>query len=241
MICPACGNENRPGARFCARCGTSLLPAPPFPQPPITAAPIQPQPLAPTIRTLHAPTYGPPGSTLACPRCRQSDGVQTASGANISAPQQPPDTWLKVFKVFRWIWGAGFGVLALVWIGLPVIVLLLGGANVALFGSDETMGGLVGLLTGIGLVPLLCAAPVMLGLAGALLVGVPWLIGRYLNRYHQRRLSHWQKALDKWNRLYYCSRCAGVFLPGQNRLIPLEQMRPFLYEIEMEPLPYYGA
>ncbi len=32
MICPSCGNENRPGARFCARCGTPLEEAPP-PQP----------------------------------------------------------------------------------------------------------------------------------------------------------------------------------------------------------------
>lgn len=50
MLCPTCGNENRPGARSCARCGTLLLQASPFPQPPITAVPAQPQPLAPIIR-----------------------------------------------------------------------------------------------------------------------------------------------------------------------------------------------
>ncbi len=33
MICPSCGNENRPGARFCARCGAPLEEAP-YTQPP---------------------------------------------------------------------------------------------------------------------------------------------------------------------------------------------------------------
>ena len=38
MICPSCGNDNRSGARFCARCGTLLEEAPPRPPEPQPAA-----------------------------------------------------------------------------------------------------------------------------------------------------------------------------------------------------------
>ncbi len=54
MICPNCGTDNRPGARFCAKCGAPLtaetvawsppaaepaFPAPPPPPPPVIPAP----------------------------------------------------------------------------------------------------------------------------------------------------------------------------------------------------------
>lgn len=51
MICPKCGNENRPGARFCSRCGALLQeatpawpPPQPPPQPPSTTQPAAPPP-----------------------------------------------------------------------------------------------------------------------------------------------------------------------------------------------------
>jgi len=39
MICPSCGTQNRPTARFCARCGGPLLAAQPAPQPQQQAQP----------------------------------------------------------------------------------------------------------------------------------------------------------------------------------------------------------
>ncbi len=41
MICPTCGNDNRPGARFCARCGTLLEEAAPQPSAGLQPLPAQ--------------------------------------------------------------------------------------------------------------------------------------------------------------------------------------------------------
>lgn len=40
----------------------------------------------------------------------------------------------------------------------------------------------------------------------------------------------WEKAMQRWGSAFYCYRCDGVFIPGENRFIPIEQMRSFLYE-----------
>jgi len=44
-----------------------------------------------------------------------------------------------------------------------------------------------------------------------------------------RQYEMWPKAMQRWNELYYCARCDGVFLEG-SRLVPVEQMYSFLYE-----------
>ena len=45
----------------------------------------------------------------------------------------------------------------------------------------------------------------------------------------QSLVPHWQRAMQNWQRLYYCHRCDGVFMPGQLFLIPIDQMMDFLY------------
>lgn len=72
MICPNCGTENRPGARFCAKCGASLVaetvawtpppvespsfpsppPAPAPPPAPISIGPVQVEKRYPVLRIL---------------------------------------------------------------------------------------------------------------------------------------------------------------------------------------------
>lgn len=46
MLCPTCGNDNRPGARFCNRCGAVLpgVPAPPPAPPPSPEVPSHQRP-----------------------------------------------------------------------------------------------------------------------------------------------------------------------------------------------------
>ncbi len=49
MICPTCGTENRPGARFCAKCGTPLgneIPSPPPPPALVASSPSDPAQVA---------------------------------------------------------------------------------------------------------------------------------------------------------------------------------------------------
>lgn len=39
-----------------------------------------------------------------------------------------------------------------------------------------------------------------------------------------------ENAISHWMRLYFCSRDQGVFVPEQNRFVPLERMSDLLYE-----------
>jgi hypothetical protein len=46
------------------------------------------------------------------------------------------------------------------------------------------------------------------------------------------QVGRWLGAKERYARLRYCARCDGVFLPGQQRLVPVEQAQAFLYERE---------
>ncbi len=55
-------------------------------------------------------------------------------------------------------------------------------------------------------------------------------------RYHQGEIIRQEEtrrieiAIQRWMRLYYCSRDRGVFVPEKNLLIPVDQMIPYLIE-----------
>ena len=162
-----------------------------------------------------------------CPNCKQTETVQPASNANISVPPKPSDTVVKLVKIWRWIFGIMSGLLVLILAGS----VLFGGYIVLLAGSqDET--GFASLVGGTMLLPLLCVVPVALVFSGCFFVLIPWLIGRYVGQNYQKRFSQWQRAMEKYEKLWFCSRCAGVWLEGQNRIVPLEHMQTFLYEIQ---------
>lgn len=55
MICPTCGNSNRPGARFCAHCGAALPTEPEIRRPPSDAAPPLQQTPAPSSYSQPSP------------------------------------------------------------------------------------------------------------------------------------------------------------------------------------------
>src|SRR2546421_10632092 len=46
----------------------------------------------------------------------------------------------------------------------------------------------------------------------------------------EAQMPHWHRAISKWQRLFYCCRCDGVFLPGQSFLVPTISMMDFLYK-----------
>lgn len=78
-----------------------------------------------------------------------------------------------------------------------------------------------------GLVPVLFILVIFYGLyflrRGA-------LITRYTNEQIKRQAEtkRIEKAIQEWMRLYYCSRDKGIFIPGQDLLIPVEEMIPYL-------------
>jgi hypothetical protein len=176
-------------------------------------------------------------STITCPHCSQSDQTRLASQAGISTPPEPSSAFVTFIKVIRWIFGIAYGLAVLMILGFLIGGLLLGGFA-TWFGAQSDPYGLGSSLFGLTVIPLLCSGFLLiflLVLMGAFMIGGPWLIHRGLSQNYRQRYAQWQRAMEKYKTLQYCSRCAGVFLEGQNRIVPLEQMQAFLTEYQTQP------
>ncbi len=46
----------------------------------------------------------------------------------------------------------------------------------------------------------------------------------------EKKILIWGNAKSQWSKLWYCARDNAVFIAGQRRLTPPEQMKTFLYE-----------
>lgn len=64
-----------------------------------------------------------------------------------------------------------------------------------------------------------------LGLASIVLL----VNGLNLKARYTKEMSGWQPAAAKWNTLFYCSRCDGVFNTQEKEFVPLNQMTNWLY------------
>jgi hypothetical protein len=53
--------------------------------------------------------------------------------------------------------------------------------------------------------------------------------GSKRRRKFEQEMAMWKEAIGKWNQLYYCARDDGVFIPGQNRFVSVDQMTALLY------------
>lgn len=45
----------------------------------------------------------------------------------------------------------------------------------------------------------------------------------------QKEVEAWERATQRWDSLFYCARCDGVFIPGEARFTPVEQYLQALY------------
>ena len=70
-------------------------------------------------------------------------------------------------------------------------------------------------------------------LTGLLYVFLPLWFG--LRKVKSKRLqfpveqARWERAMRRWERLYYCVRDDGVFTPGETPFMPIDKMQAFLY------------
>jgi len=86
-------------------------------------------------------------------------------------------------------------------------------------------------------VPLFGLLPIALfvGSAVVLLRGIWISVQREARSDREKALSYpiqlqrWERAVERWEQLYYCFRDDGVFLPHHAVLIPIVQMKQFLY------------
>jgi hypothetical protein len=47
----------------------------------------------------------------------------------------------------------------------------------------------------------------------------------------QRAWLEWQRQMEKWQALYYCHRCGGVFIPGSGVFVPAPATHAFLAQL----------
>ena len=176
----------------------------------------------------------PTSQPVPCPNCGQSDRSTSASQAGIAPPPKPSKTLLTIIKVIRWIFGTFYG-LAVVMLLVVLGGMLLLGGGAALFGAQYDPYGTTTTLFGMALIPLLCSGFLLvfvLALMGVFTIGLPWLIHRLIKQNYEQKLAGWQHAREKYEQLHYCARCAGIFLEGQERVVPVESLQAFLYQIK---------
>ena len=187
----------------------------------------------------------PVPSTYSCPHCQQVDQVQpiaavvagsplpqqpavvsdTSSllGQHLAPPEEPPSSGLLTSaEVIATI---VIAVIALPAFGFAVEAfrqtrsLLVEAANDPFATPFATMG--------------------KIALFASVVVFVLCLVGFAVTsqRYYQRQIAQrarqdeWSKARGKWEQLYYCGRCNGVFIPGgEPHLVAVTQVPDFVYE-----------
>lgn len=158
----------------------------------------------------------------------------------------------------KWVWWGGCGILAFIALtgGIPTCIGLVAAIigvlvplGIVAVGVSESGVVSPGMLEQLNL-------PEWAGWAGAACVGVVglialivgvWLTARVVGwsrthytasvQNHQRRvaeteaeLPRWERAREKWNQLYYCTRDDVVFVAGK-RAAPSVEMLNYLYEV----------
>ncbi|MCK6630136.1 MAG: hypothetical protein L6R45_33795 [Anaerolineae bacterium] len=79
---------------------------------------------------------------------------------------------------------------------------------------------------------------VIQGLFGIGLIIAGIVVYRKLNQSHRERLARynnielpkWEKAMERWEKLYYCYRNDCVFLAGEQESVPISEMNQLLYQ-----------
>ena len=100
------------------------------------------------------------------------------------------------------------------WVRLAVVLIIVGALAMFLGLTSKT-----GITTGLGIFFLLS------GVIGVL----PERHRLANNRWAQPEHPRWERAMTRWQSLYYCARDDCVFIPGENQAVPLAQMHDYLY------------
>ena len=153
---------------------------------------------------------------LACPVCDRVDRVQKASAAcqadsRLSAPAEPSPSDATGSLAL------GLGVVVLVIIAGPLALISLAGALFALDGGEPGWA-----------LALVAAAVIVSSPAWVNILSGSRSRARAQERY-AREKPKWEKAMNRWGRLYYCGRDDGIFIPEETPFIPIDKLQEFLY------------
>lgn len=79
--------------------------------------------------------------------------------------------------------------------------------------------------------PIYLIGCLIFGVIGAILVFIYKKRDDDYQKFLRERKPKYEKALERWNNLYYCHRCDGIFVPGKN-ISTVENMINYLYTVK---------
>lgn len=134
----------------------------------------------------------------------------TAISARLTPPLQP--TYKSVFGIY---FGIGIGVIALSF--LLVIPWLMTVLFPSRFTIIEWLLYLLFIMTATGVT------------VGAILIIVGIIREKKNKEEANNAIPGWVRALQRWDRLYYCARDDGVFIPEEGIFVPTPRMVEYIY------------
>lgn len=149
------------------------------------------------------------GVSVAQGRTTISGTTQTALSQQLTPPKKPSYGASEVV-------GIG-GTLLFGFIGFYSFINGLGSASSCSYDPSQC-SGLSAVIAG----PLICLLLVGLVIFGAIRMHASE------KRKAAVEIPRWQRAMARWEQLFYCHRCGGVFLPGERFLVPLGRMLDYL-------------
>jgi hypothetical protein len=72
-------------------------------------------------------------------------------------------------------------------------------------------------------------AIILAGVLAAALWGIAQLVSGRARRHVGDVMARYTRAMERWNRLYFCAECQRVFAPGMEACIPHREIRTYLH------------
>lgn len=163
---------------------------------------------------------------LTCPKCGLSESVKKVSVATISSLPEDLAIARRIPPPGRPRYSSSWGV----WSRSAVVLLTIGLA-LALVAAEENRSSLWAAAGTSGLlVAYLVLSFALFLIPLGLIVASKERERRIRQRELSIRLRAWERAMAKWEALYYCDRCDGVFFPDRPRLVRADEMEKYLHE-----------
>ena len=158
--------------------------------------------------------------------------AHTRLGLKLKPPEEPePPTQPGFWYIF------GIGMAILVLLGVCPITVIFFAIFIPVVSSNSST--LPAAIRGQNGTNLIWGMIIFVLVALGLLVWLGFVIRRRYRRamadYHnkqeafeQDQLRPYQRAKERWEQLYFCKRCTVVFIPSENKAVPMEDMNKYI-------------
>lgn len=233
-FCGQCGSPLASGGQYCHGCGSAVVAA--SPSSPTQAAGAQP-PVSPPHHPRQV-TLGRSTNPLACPHCREIDASRkvTAVHAEGATTGRIGGSATGVGYQFGRYGGSSvsFTGFSATTASQSNTSRVLSPPAQPVYRSPWAWGAIGGGLCGLIALSSLSSSVVAFLFFGALAALIIYMAARTAKRRKEeyaRAFPLWQRAMDIRDRLYYCQRCDGIYLPGRPELYRTTDLMNVLYQV----------